>query len=244
MFRSDKNLTEVPRGLFLAVAVLVLLGVAGVAPLLAQPRADIPVTVQDFGQVWDYQTLKHVYVVRNSGDKELRILEVDPDCACTVANYDRVIPPGGEGKVNLELQPFSVLRAFEKKTYVRFNDPSRPGVNLIMKGVAQRSLEILPSHVVRLRGSSKDNLAAQVRFVSNLPFPWEITKFATNIPDKIDVALRVEKPGKIYVVEVKNKYREQGHYLGNIEVFTNSVQKPRIIVRVIADLYPDSAVSP
>jgi len=244
MVRSVKNSSEVSGGLFLAVALLVLLGPAGVTPLLAQPRADIPVTIHDFGQVWDYQALNHTYVVRNSGDRDLRILEVDPDCACTVANYDRVIPPGGEGKVSLELMPFSVVRPFEKKTYVRFNDPSRPSVNFIMKGVAQRSIEIIPSHVVRLRGATKDNLTAQVRFVSNLPFPWEVTKFETNIPDKIDVALRVEKPGKIYVVEVKNKYREQGHYLGNIELFTNAIQKPKIIVRVIADLYPDSAVSP
>lgn len=228
----------------LAVVFLALVSLAGVSPVWAQPRADIPATIHDFGQVREDQALNHTFVIRNFGDQDLRILEVDPDCACTVANFDRVIPPGGEGKVNLGIKPFSVVRPFEKKTLIRLNDPSRTWVNLIMKGVAQRSIEILPSHIVRFRGAPKDNLTAQVRFVSNLPFPWEITKFETDIPQKIDVTLRVEKPGKIYVMEVKNKYREQGHYVGKIEVFTNAQQRPKIVMRVIADFYPESATSP
>jgi hypothetical protein len=80
-----------------------------------------------------------------------------------------------------------------------------------------------------------------VRFISNLPFPWEITKVNNSIPEKIEVSLKTEKPGKEYVIEVKNKSRAQERYVGRIEVFTNAVHKPKIILRVIADLYPDSA---
>jgi len=83
-----------------------------------------------------------------------------------------------------------------------------------------------------------------VRFISHMPFPWEITKFQNSIPDKVDVTLKMEKPGKIYVMDITNKYHEQGRYVGKIVVFTNAIHKPKIIMRVIADLYPDSAVSP
>jgi hypothetical protein len=223
---------------------LVLLGPAGVFPAQAQPQADIPVTVHDFGQVREDMALNHTFIIKNLGDKELKILEVDPDCACTVAKYDQVIPPGGEGKVNLEIEPFSVVHSFKKKNYVRFNDPDRRSVNLVLKGVAQRSIDIEPSHIVRFRGAPGENHTAQVRFTSHMPFPWEITKFQNYNPDKIDVNLRTEKPGKIYVVEVKNKYHEQGRYIGRIELFTNAVHKPKIVMRVIADLYPDSMEGP
>ena len=227
--------------LFLTATLLLALGVSSAQ---AQPRADIPVTVHDFGQVREDNDLSHTFVIRNFGDQNLRILEVDPDCVCTVVDYDRVIPPGGEGKVNLSIKPFSVVHKFEKKTYVRFNDPSRRGVNLILKGKSQQIIEIKPSHVVRFRGDPGGNLTAQVRFISHLPFPWEITKFNNSIPDKVDVTLKTEQPGKIYIVEVKNKHREQGRYIGKIEVFTNAIKKPKIVMRVIADLYSDSAVSP
>jgi hypothetical protein len=230
--------------LLLPLVLLNLPGTTGVSPAQAQPRADIPVTLHDFGQVREDMALNHTFIIKNSGDKDLKILEVDPDCACTVAKYDRVIPPGGEGRVNLEIKPFSVVHSFKKKNFVRFNDPNRSYVNLVLRGEAQRSIEIKPSHVVRFRGAPRDNLTAQVRFISNLPFPWEITKFQNSIPDKIDVTLRTEKPGKIYVIEVKNKYHEQGRYVGKIEVFTNAIHKPKIIMRVIADLYPESSVGP
>jgi len=236
-----KNSLTIFGWLFLSA---MLLGPLGVSSAQAQPRAEIPVTVHDFGQVREDQSLSHTFVIRNTGDKSLKILDVDPDCACTVVDYDRVIPPGGEGTVKLGIKPFSVVHPFKKKTGVRTNDPSRRWVNFVLKGVAQRIIEIKPSHVVRLRGDPSEDLAAKVRFISNLPFPWEITKFENKIPDKVEVTLKMEKPGKIYVMEVKNKYREQGRYKGKIYVYTNAIKKPKIVMRVIADLYSESAVSP
>jgi hypothetical protein len=224
----------------LLVGVLLLLGVAGVSTAQAEPRAEVAETTHDFGQVREDMTLVHDFVVKNPGDQNLQVLEVDPDCACTVAKYDRVIPPGGAGKISLQIQPFSVVHAFKKKTYVRFNAPDLSSVTLVVTGNAQKSIEIEPSHIVRFRGPPKDNLTAQVKLTSNLPFPWEITKWQDSIPDKIDVKLKTERPGKVYVLEVRNKSLDEGHYVGMIELFTNVVHKPKIIIRVIADLYPDT----
>lgn len=232
------------RGAALILLLLLLLATAGVSPVQAQPRVEVPVTVHDFGKVREDMALNHAFTVRNRGDQDLKILEVDPDCACTVPNYDRVIAPGQEGKINLELKPFSVVHAFKKVTTIRFNDSQQKSVKLVLRGEAAKSLEILPSHVIRLRGAPEDNLTAQVRFVSHLPFPWEITKFHNSLPDKIEVSLKTAKPGKEYVIEVKNKSTAQERYVGRIEVFTNAAHKPKIVLRVIADLYPDSGVRP
>jgi hypothetical protein len=226
------------------LGLLIFLSMGLFSPAWAQPRVEIPVSVHDFGHVREDMSLTHSFVIKNVGDRDLKILEVDPDCACTVADYDRVIPPGGEGKINLELKPFSVVHAFKKKTYVRFNDPDQRSVNFVLKGDAEKSIDIKPSHIVRLRGAPEQKIAAQVRFISHMPFPWQITKFRNSIPDKIDVTLRTEKPGKVYVMDIINKYHERGHYVGKIEVFTNAMHKPKIIMRVFADLYPDSPMEP
>lgn len=241
--KNHKPFHKVRFVLLLTSSLLILLA-PGYFPAQAQPRAEIPVTVHDFGQVREDMALGHSFVIKNMGDRDLKILEVDPDCACTVADYDRVIPPGSEGKVHLELKPFSVVHKFKKKTYIRFNDPAQRSVNLVLQGEAAKSIEILPSHIVRFRGAPEAEHATQVRFISYMPFPWKITKFRNHIPDKVDVTLKTEKPGKIYVMDIINKYQEQGRYIGKIEVFTNAVHKPKIVMRVIADLYPDSAVTP
>jgi hypothetical protein len=236
-FRNRRSLTPV-------LLLMLLLGPVLILPAQAQPRLEVPVTVHDFGKVQDDLPLGHTFVIKNAGNQDVKILEVDADCDCTVPNYDRVIPAGGEGKVNLELKPFSVVGPFKKKTKVRFDDPGRTAVTLILQGEAAKSLEILPSHIIRLRGAPEDNLTAQVRFVSHLAFPWEITKFENSLPKKIEVSLKTEKPGKEYVMEVRNKSTAQERYVGRIEVFTNAANRPKIVLRVIADLYPESGVRP
>jgi hypothetical protein len=225
---------------FSLLAGLLLLQSLAVSGAQAEPKAELPETSHDFGQVREDMTLVHDFVVKNTGDQNLQILLVDPDCACTVAKYDKVIPPGGTGKVTLQIQPFSVVHGFKKKTYVRFNSPDPSSVNLELTGNAQKSIDIQPSHIVRFRGAPKDDLTAQVKLISSLPFPWEITKIENSQPDKYAATLKTEKPGKVYILEVRNKSLEDGHYAGMIQLFTNVVHKPKIIIRVIADFSPEA----
>ena len=229
--------------LFLVLAFLVL-GPAGVLTAQAQPKAELSETSHDFGQVREDMSLVHTFVIKNSGTENLQVIDVDPDCACTVANYDKVIPPGGTGRISLEIKPFSVIHAFKKKAQVRLNAPNQPSLTLVMTGNAQRGIEIEPSHIVRFRGNPTDVSPAQVRLVSNLMFPLEITKMQNLMPDKFDATLRTEKPGKVYVVEVKNKCQDQGHYVGMIELYTNVVHRPKIYLRVIADFSAEPSRMP
>jgi hypothetical protein len=146
------------------------------------------------------------------------------------------------GRITLTIAPYSVLRQFAKKTTVFFNDPEHPQVVLTMQGYGKPFIEIQPNHIVRLRGVPGEDLKGRVRFISHLPGPWEIKSFKTNIPQYIDVAVKAEQPGKIYVVEVRNKRQEAGNYAGLIELFTTSEKRPRLIMRVFGELHLPSAV--
>ena len=219
--------------------ILPIKGVAG-----GSPKMVLSETTHDFGEVYEDRHLEHTFVIKNTGLETLEILEVDPDCACTVFDYDRRIAPGGEGKITLGIKPFSVIHPFEKKTKIRFNDPGQPEAVFVLKGKARPMIEIQPSHVVRLRGGAGQDLRGQVRFTSNLPFPLEISNYQTNIGDKIEVNLQAEVPGKVYVLEVRNKSREIGRYAGKIDLFTNSKERPRLLVRVFGDIYSDPAGNP
>ena len=180
-------------------------------------------------------------MIKNEGSATLRVEDVDPDCACTVADYDRDIPPGGQGQISLTIKPYTVLRDFLKKATVKLNDPARPELELTLKGYVQPIIEIQPSHIIRLRGAVNDDLRGEVRFISHLPQPWEIIRYVNSMPGVIEVNLKAEKPGKIYVLEVKNIRREAGHYGGTIELMTSSKERPRLLVRVFANLYPSAS---
>ena len=228
--------------LFHAVLVMALLGAgAGVSYATSGPRVEIPETVHDFGTVFEDQPLIHTFMINNIGATPLEIREIDADCACTAADYDRSIRPGGQGKITLSILPYSVLRQSTKNTKVFFNDPDRPMTTLTLKGYGKPFIEIQPSHIIRFRGKPEDDLRSQVRFTSHLPAPWEITGFTTNIPQFIEVTVKAEEPGRIYVVEVRNKRQEAGNYAGNIELSTNSPKRPRLIMRVFGELSLPSA---
>ena len=218
------------------VWMLLLLGAPLAAAAALGPKAQVPETSHDFGEVFEDVKLTHTFTIKNIGDALLEIKDIDSDCACTAADSDRRIPPGGEGRITLTIAPYSVLRQFAKKTKVSFNDPGQPQVVLTMKGYGKPFIEIQPSHIIRFRGKPGEELKSQVRFISHLPVPWEITAFKTTIPQFIDVNVKAEQPGKIYVVEVRNKRQEAGNYAGVIELSTTSKQRPRLIMRVFGEL--------
>ena len=210
------------------------------APLAAAatigPKAQVPETTFDFGEIFEDVKLTHTFDIKNIGDALLEIKDIDSDCACTAADSDRRIPPGGVGRVTLTIAPYSVLRQFTKKTTVFFNDPDHPQVVLSMKGYGKPFIEIQPSHIIRFRGKPGEELRDQVRFISHLPGSFEIKEFKTNIPQFIDVTVKAEEPGRIYVVEVRNKRQEAGNYAGLIELFTTSEKRPRMIMRVFGEI--------
>ena len=210
----------------------------------AQPKAVIPQTTHDFGEALQDKEFTHTFVVKNAGKEPLKILEVDPDCACTVPSYDREIAPGKEGKITLKIKPFSVVKKFTKKTKIRFNDPDTPQTVLVVTGYSKPIIEIIPSHIVRFRGGLNEVHQADIRFISHMAEPWEIKTYESNIPDKIEVSIQAEEPGKTYVVRIKNKQGEPGHYAGKVYLTTTSQKRPRLLVRVFADLYIASAINP
>jgi len=204
----------------------------------AGPRMEVFETSHDFGKVYENQALSHTFVIKNSGNKPLRLEDVETDCACTVPSFDRVIPPGGQGAVTLTIKPTSTMRAFDKKATVALNDPAQPKLLLTLKGFVQPLIEIQPGHVVRLAGSVNDDLRGRVRFISHLPTPWEIKETKNNLPGTIEVNVLVEEPGRVYVLEVRNLRKEAGKYAGIVELITTSKERPRLIVRVFGALYP------
>ncbi len=215
------------------------LAIAGAAQ--GQPQAVFPETSHDFGEFIQDREQSHTFTVKNAGQAPLRILEVDPDCACTVPAYDKEIPPGGEGKITLKLKAYSVLKQFQKKTRIRTDDPHNPQTVLILTGVSKPILDVIPSHIIRFKGPLKHKHEAQVRLVSHMAKPLEVLEIRNSLPDRVAASLKAEEPGKTYVITVKNLAEQPGNYAGKIEVRTNAEKRPMLVLRVFADLYPEAA---
>lgn len=57
----------------------------------------------NFGDLQAGEIVSHTFYFKNTGKKNLVILNVESSCGCTVPKYDKKpIPPGGEGKIEVE----------------------------------------------------------------------------------------------------------------------------------------------
>jgi Protein of unknown function (DUF1573) len=219
------------------------LTMAGISAAAAAPRLEISQPTYDLGEIFEDQPLEHIFTLKNTGDAPLRLQDIKLDCACSAVDYDRLIPPGGSGKIVFTIKPYAALHKFCKKGMIFSNDPANPVMTIQMCGNAKPFIEIQPSHIVRFNGQPHEQLVARVRLISHQKTPLSIKGFETDLGDKISVKIREEKPGQIFEVEITNQMKEVGGYKGRVEILTSSDKRPKLILRVFADLYPSAATA-
>jgi hypothetical protein len=115
-----------------------------------KPTMDIAEKVKDFGLVAKGDKIKATFEVKNTGTAALEISSVRPTCGCTVANFDKLIQPGGTGKVEAEVDTTAFSGPIAKSILVFSNDQANPQVNLVIKAEVRSFVEVLPRNLIRL----------------------------------------------------------------------------------------------
>ncbi len=231
---------------FAGLALGLVLGAAAAMVYMAsaKPRVVVAETVHEFEPATEDQERRHTFTIKNSGLRPLLITNVKADCACTATDYDKVIPPRSEGKITLGIKPMTTTGAFDKHTTVSLNDPDRPQVVFTLKGVNLPLIEVQPGHVLRFKGKPGEAGPQEVRLLSNLTEPLEITEVKTIPPDFVAVDVKTVEAGKSYVVEVRPTRQEPGRYQGRIDIRTSAPKKRQILLRVFGEVAaPEGAAS-
>ena len=66
-------------------------------------RVELPEKVFDFGNIAPGEVVGHAFRVRNAGEKDLFIVEVESACGCTTTSYTRgPVKPGEEGTIEVK----------------------------------------------------------------------------------------------------------------------------------------------
>ena len=189
-----------------------LISVAGIHSAYAQqaagaltttppaPRLVTPFTSFSFGEVYKGEIISQIFIIRNEGSADLQIKDFVAGCGCSVANADKVIPPGKEGKAELEVNTATQAGEIYKTATLRTNDPERPSIVLVLTAKVLTSGDGGPVKGVALRPGRYIGpifLGPDVRKGFNLSVgeksKTEFTITAEQGPVKI---LRVEGNGK------------------------------------------------
>ncbi|MEK6644691.1 MAG: DUF1573 domain-containing protein [Planctomycetota bacterium] len=192
----------------------------------------------------------HDFTFKNTGNGPLEILAVRPGCGCTTAGaFDRVVAPGGMGRIPLKMNTDKFSGFISKSTMVVTNcvQPDS-AITLIMKGDVWEPVTFMPKTVGFGRVSLQDpkSLAATqtLTIINNSPKPASLSPPKSNNPG-VKGEMKVVEPGKKWEVIVSLVPPLQGGVLGaSLEFETGVAEMPRLEVPVSAYLAADIEIFP
>lgn len=169
-----------------------------------------------------------------------------------MADYDKVIPPGQEGKVNIKIDGKKLYPGmFEKAFTVKTNDPDNAQFVLTVAGTVKKAFEF--SREMRWSGFVDDQFKFEVDITSLLDTPVNITNArwaddtaAKKLAEKIGLKLETIEKGKKYRLKLfKKKNLIPENLVANI-VFTTDFAKIKeksvpmsILIQKEVEIYPD-----
>ncbi len=129
-----------------------------------RPRVSLEEESFDFGDSPSGKTLKHSFIVKNTGDFPLE-LEHDPtrdsSCSCTVGKVsDDKIPPGGQAPIEMEVRTETKSGPLRETATVHTNDPQRPLIRITLTGNITPPVSAEPEQIVFSGLSAKETRTA------------------------------------------------------------------------------------
>jgi hypothetical protein len=240
------------KNLFISISFL-LLG----AVVFSQPKMQLLTKEHDFG-VFKEETGRQTFnfIVTNTGDSALVIMNVVPSCGCTTPEWTKApIPPKGQGKVTAIYDPAGRPGVFTKTLAVHTN--SKPEtVVLVIKGEVQpkektvEELFTFPVGPVRfesnhlaftnVKKTEKRIRVMPIINTSNVPVKVEFDGLPVHLALKVDP--ETLNPGQKGIVEGTydaTKNQTWGNVNDMVKIKINGVVQNNVYYYVSANLVED-----
>jgi hypothetical protein len=101
---------------------------------LKEPKASNDIYMWDFGQVKEGEVLEHSFILRNSKDKPVVIVNMHTSCGCTVSETQKKhLLPGEYTQINVKFHTQGYSGKVEQYVYVHTDDVSVPIIKFSVK---------------------------------------------------------------------------------------------------------------
>jgi hypothetical protein len=227
--------------------------VPSTAPAGPVPIFECDQLLYEFPEVWSGETVEHTWIIHDQGDAPLRILEVKPDCGCTAADYDKEIPPGGQGKLTARLSTKGLSHGGEKSTEVtksisvRTNDPKAAQIALRLKGKVKARISMEPPNGAQFpQGTPAGDLTQTITLTNNTDRPLKIDLAPTPVQAPFTCDVQEIEPGKVYqLIVTPDKSRlKEGPNAAQIHLKTGFPEEPDFFVPASLYIPPIIQVTP
>jgi hypothetical protein len=220
------------------------------------PRLTIVEPVKEFGEVAKGEKLDWSFLIKNTGTSDLQIIAAKPGCGCTVADFDKVIKPGGTGKVTAHVDTASFTGPIAKTVSLETNDPSTPTSQLTIHAIVKPYVEAFPAGFVRFNMLQGEVNTQSVTLYSDEDEPFEIkevqvpgdwvkvnTKKIENEAERANVGKKGQNQYKLDIV-VGGPDAKIGPMADKVRIVTNSKHQPEYSISITGVIRPTYRVEP
>jgi hypothetical protein len=144
-----------------------------------RPRLVVDTLVHDAGRVRHGERVEARFEIRNEGEADLVIREVQAACGCTVASFDPRIPPEGSGSVRARLDTATLAGPVAKTITVLSNDPAIPRLVLTLRAEVATWVVVSPAYARLLAVQTEPAAATAVTLWNDDGPPIEIADVRT-----------------------------------------------------------------
>lgn len=197
----------------------------------AAPRMILPEEAFDFREVFQGMTISHAFKVLNRGDEPLVIRNVRPGLDRATARFDRIIPPGGTGKVRWTMNTAGYQGKIRNSVTLYSNDPKSPVAKITVEALVQVPVTI-SSQSVYLKGAAGTSVTKGVSIQSRLNKPLRLDPVSFDIADKVAYRIETVEKGRLYWVHFTAVPGPRENYQGTLVLKTNYSEMPEIALQV------------
>ena len=161
-------------------------------------------------------------------------------------SYDKVIPPGEEGKIKVKVVTKGYGgNKYAKSIRVDTNDPKHASIELKITGEVKTFATIIPKSVF-LSGEVGEELSQTVQIIPETDQPFNILKISALSGSDIRQELKeTEKSGKkIYELTIENTKTTEGRYFDTITIITDKSDQTVLTIHVRGNIKPQSDTQP
>jgi hypothetical protein len=226
---------------------------AAPAPGAKKPKATAVEPIKDVGNVSKGEKIVNDFLIKNDGDADLQITNVQPACGCTVAEFDKVIKPGQTGKVHAVVDTTNFNGPIAKGITVFTNDPAAPQIDLTVRAKVEPYISVKPGYAryIIVQGEQQQGTITQSLWAADNS-SWDITSVQSPFP-YLKVTYREAKPEE-RVPDAKGKQWQIEMSLANdakvgplsdyVLVNTNHPKQKLVQIPVSGFVRPVIAVTP
>ena len=155
-----------------------------------------------------------------------------------MVRYDRTVPPGGVGKITLQVNTKGFQGRITKSASLTTNDPQLRNTKIYLSMDVRPYIVVEPAPRLSLRGVVGDNIRQVLRIRPGDDQPLEITKVETNLGAAIDYNLSRKEGSQQYELEVLSKVNDQKIASGFLTLHTDHPKKKELRIPVHVRIRP------